>query len=82
MPRRVMQGTVVSDKPDKTIIVKVERRIVHPVYKKIIKRSKKFAAHDAENKHKTGDVVRIRECARISKSKTWEVVDAESTTSE
>jgi small subunit ribosomal protein S17 len=75
-----MQGTVISDKPDKTIIVKVERRIVHPVYKKIIKRSKKFAAHDADNKHKTGDVVRIRECSPISKSKTWEVVDAESTT--
>jgi len=82
MPRRVMQGTVVSDKADKTVVVKVERRIVHPVYKKIIKRSKKFAAHDAENKHKTGDIVRIRECARISKSKTWEVVDAESATSE
>jgi small subunit ribosomal protein S17 len=80
MPRRVMQGTVISDKPDKTIIVKVERRIVHPVYKKIIKRSKKFAAHDADNKHKTGDVVRIRECSPSSKSKTWEVVDAESTT--
>ena len=79
MPRRVMQGTVISDKPDKTIIVKVERRIVHPVYKKIIKRSKKFAAHDADNKHKIGDVVRIRECSPISKSKTWEVVDAEST---
>jgi len=77
-----MQGTVVSDKPDKTIIVKVERRIVHPVYKKIIKRSKKFAAHDAENKHKTGDVVRIRECSPISKSKTWEVVDAELAMSE
>jgi small subunit ribosomal protein S17 len=75
-----MQGTVISDKPDKTIIVKVERRIVHPVYKKIIKRSKKFAAHDADNKHKTGDVVRIRECSPIYKSKTWEVVDAESTT--
>ena len=76
MPRRVMQGTVVSDKADKTVIVKVERRIVHPVYKKIIRRSKRFTAHDAENKHKTGDVVRIRECAPISKRKNWEVVDA------
>ena len=74
MPRRVMQGTVVSDKPDKTIIVKVERRIVHPVYKKIIKRSKKFAAHDPENKCKSGETVRIRECKPISKSKTWEVI--------
>ena len=76
MPRRVMQGTVVSDKADKTVIVKVERRIVHPVYKKIIRLSKRFTAHDAENKHKTGDVVRIRECAPISKRKNWEVVDA------
>ncbi|MBM85114.1 MAG: 30S ribosomal protein S17 [Rhodospirillaceae bacterium] len=76
MPRRMMQGTVVSDKADKTVIVKVERRIVHPVYKKIIRRSKRFAAHDAENKHKTGDLVRIRECAPISKRKTWEVVEA------
>ena len=82
MPRRVMQGTVVSDKPDKTVIVKVERRIVHPVYKKIIKRSKRFAADDSENKDKAGDVVRTRECARISKSKTWEVVDVESATPE
>ena len=63
MPKRTMQGTVVSDKGDKTVTVSVERRIMHPVYKKIITRSKKFAAHDAENRFKKGDSVRIRECA-------------------
>ena len=74
MPKRTMQGTVVSDKADKTVTVSVERRIMHPVYKKIITQSKKFAAHDAENRCKEGDTVRIRECAPISKSKTYEVV--------
>ena len=74
MPKRTMQGTVVSDKADKTITVRVERRIMHPVYKKFITKSKKFAAHDAENHFKEGDAVRIRECAPISKSKTFEVV--------
>ena len=74
MPKRTMQGTVVSDKADKTVTVRVERRIMHPVYKKFITRSKKFAAHDAENRCKEGDSVRIRECAPISKSKTYEVV--------
>ena len=77
MPRRVMQGLVVSDKPDKTIIVQVERRVMHPLYKKYIKRSKKFAAHDPENRCKTGDRVRIRECAPISKSKRFEVLSEE-----
>ena len=75
MPKRELQGIVVSDKADKTVVVKVERRIVHPVYKKIIKRSKRFAAHDENNKHKMGEIVRIRECATRSKRKTWEVVD-------
>ncbi len=70
-----MQGTVVSDKPDKTVIVRVERRVAHPVYKKIVTRSKRFAAHDPENRHKTGDIVRIRECRPISKRKTWEVIE-------
>ena len=65
MPNRTMQGTVVSDKADKTVTVLVERRIMHPVYKKIITKSKKFAAHDAENHFKEGDFVRIRECAPI-----------------
>jgi small subunit ribosomal protein S17 len=74
MPKRTMQGTVVSDKADKTVTVRVERRIMHPVYKKFITKSKKFAAHDAENHFKEGDHVRIRECAPISKSKTFEVV--------
>ena len=74
MPKRTLQGIVVSNKADKTVTVRVERRIMHPVYKKIITRSKKFAAHDAENRFKKGDSVRIRECAPVSKSKTFEVV--------
>ncbi|WP_207457956.1 30S ribosomal protein S17 [Azospirillum sp. SYSU D00513] len=74
MPRRVLQGTVVSDKGDKTIIVLVERRVMHPVYKKFIRQSKKYAAHDEANRFKTGDVVSIVECRPISKRKRWEVV--------
>ena len=74
MPRRVLQGTVVSDKMDKTVTVLVERRVMHPIYKKFIKRSKRYHAHDEGNVHKEGDVVRIRECRPISKSKTWEVI--------
>ena len=74
MPKRVMQGTVVSDKNDKTVTVLVERRIMHPVYKKFITKSKKFAAHDAENRCKQGDTVRIRECTPLSKSKSYEVI--------
>ena len=74
MPRRVLQGTVVSDVNDKTVIVKVERRIMHPVYKKYITRSKRYAAHDAENVCKVGDVVRIQECRPLSKTKRWEVL--------
>jgi small subunit ribosomal protein S17 len=69
-----MQGVVVSDKQDKTVVVKVERRVMHPLYKKFIKRSKKFAAHDPENACKEGDKVRIRECRPISKRKRWEVL--------
>jgi len=74
MPRRVMQGKVVSDAPDKTVVVVVERRVKHPVYKKIIRKSKKYHAHDEANACKAGDVVRIRECRPISKKKCWEVV--------
>jgi len=74
MPRRVMQGTVVSDKMDKTVVVKVERKVMHPIYKKFIRRSKKYAAHDEANAVKTGDSVKIRECKPISKRKCWEVV--------
>ena len=75
MPRRVLQGTVVSDKGDKTITVLVERRIMHPIYKKYIRKSKKYAAHDENNAHKTGDVVEIIECRPISKRKRWTVVE-------
>jgi small subunit ribosomal protein S17 len=74
MPRRILQGVVTSDKGDKTVVVSVERRIVHPIYKKYIKRSKKFMAHDEGNACKVGDTVRIRECRPISKRKRWEVV--------
>lgn len=77
MPRRVLQGVVVSDKGDKTITVLVERRVMHPVYKKFIKLSKKYRAHDEANACQIGDTVRIRECRPISKSKTWEVVGDE-----
>jgi small subunit ribosomal protein S17 len=74
MPKRILQGVVVSDKGDKTITVRVERRMMHPIYKKFIRRSKKFAAHDENNTAKIGDVVRIRECAPISKTKKWELI--------
>ncbi len=77
MPRRVLQGVVTSDKGDKTIVVSVERRVMHPLYKKFIRRSKKFMAHDETNACKVGDIVRIRECRPISKRKSWEVVSEE-----
>ncbi len=75
MPRRVMIGTVVSDKMDKTVVVRVDRRVTHPLYKKIITRSKKFAAHDENNSCAIGDQVRIRECRPLSRSKTFEVIE-------
>ena len=74
MPRRVLQGIVVSDKMDKTIVVQVERRVMDPIYKKFVRRTKKYAAHDENNVHKVGETVRIRECRPISKTKRWEVV--------
>jgi len=74
MPKRILQGVVVSDAMDKTVVVRVERRVMHPVYKKFIRRSKKYAAHDETNSKKVGDVVRIEECRPISKTKTWTVV--------
>ena len=74
MPRRVLQGIVVSDANDKTITVRIERRVMHPVYKKFIVQSKKYAAHDEHNRFKVGDTVRIRECRPLSKRKRWEVV--------
>ncbi len=74
MPRRVMEGRVVSDKSDKTITVLIERRIMDPVYKKFVRRSKKYAAHDEGNAFRIGDYVKIEECAPISKSKRWKVI--------
>jgi small subunit ribosomal protein S17 len=74
MPRRVLSGRVTSDKMDKTVTVLVDRRIIHPLYKKFIRRSKKYAAHDELNECKVGDMVRIEECKPISKRKTWTVV--------
>ena len=76
MPKRILQGTVTSDKNDQTVTVLVERRFTHPVLKKTIRKSKKYRAHDAENQFKTGDSGRIQECAPISKTKRWEVVTA------
>jgi len=76
MPRRVLKGVVVSKKCDKTATVKVERRVMHTMYKKYITRSKKYAAHDPENGTHEGDVVFIRECRPISKTKHWEIVQA------
>ena len=74
MPKRILTGKVTSSKSDKTITVLVERKIMHPMYKKFVTKSKKFAVHDGENKFKVGDVVNIRECAPISKNKRFEVI--------
>jgi len=75
MPKRVLTGTVVSDKGDKTVVVRVERRVKHPLYGKIIKLSKKYHAHDEGNAFKAGEQVRIQECAPLSKLKSWTVLD-------
>jgi small subunit ribosomal protein S17 len=75
MPSRVLIGRVTSDKMDKTVTVLVDRRVMHPRYKKFIRRSKKYAAHDEANLCKSGDVVRIVECPPISKRKTWRVIE-------
>jgi small subunit ribosomal protein S17 len=74
MPKRVLTGRVVSDKMDKTVTVLVERRVMHPLYKKFIRRSKKYAAHDEANLCKDGDLVQIEECPPLSKRKAWMVV--------
>ena len=74
MPKRIMQGTVVSDKAEKTVVVRVDRRFMHRLYKKVIRRSKRYTAHDEANVHKVGDVVRIRECRPVSRRKRWEVL--------
>lgn len=75
MPKRILQGVVVSDKQEKTVVVLVERQVMHPVYKKFIKRSKKYAAHDENNQYKVGDNVKIIECRPISKNKCWTVLE-------
>ena len=75
MPKRVLTGRVTSDKMDKTVTVLVDRRVMHPIYKKFNRRSKKYAAHDEANLCKTGDTVRIEECRPISKRKTWMVIE-------
>ena len=75
MPKRILQGVVVSDKADKTIVVNVERRFTHPAMKKTVRRTKKYHAHDEANTAKIGDVVRIEECRPISKSKTWNLLN-------
>jgi small subunit ribosomal protein S17 len=74
MPKRVLQGTVVSDANAKTVVVEVERRFIHPVMGKTVRRSKKYHAHDEAKTYKKGDLVRIRECRPISKLKRWEVI--------
>ena len=71
MPRRVLQGVIVSDKNDKTVLVKVEERVMHPIYKKYVKLHKKYAAHDESNSCKVGDIVKIIESRPISKTKKW-----------
>ncbi|WFR96614.1 30S ribosomal protein S17 [Rhizobium tumorigenes] len=77
MPKRILQGVVVSDKNEKTVVVRVERRFAHPLLQKTVRRSKKYKAHDENNTYKTGDMVSIEECAPISKDKTWTVVSAQ-----
>jgi len=75
MPKRILIGTVVSEKPDKTVVVQVERKVKHPLYGKIIRRSKKYHAHDEDNAFRAGETVRIEETSPYSKLKTWRVVD-------
>jgi small subunit ribosomal protein S17 len=81
MPKRILEGVVVSDKPDKTVVVRVERTFLHPVMKKTVRRSKKYHAHDELNAYKAGEVARIVECAPRSKLKTWEVLPKEAAAS-
>ncbi|MBE89054.1 MAG: 30S ribosomal protein S17 [Rhodospirillaceae bacterium] len=74
MSKRVLQGQVLKDAKDKSVVVRVERKIKHPLYQKFIRRSKKYMAHDEDNRCKAGDVVRIQECRPLSKRKSWEVL--------
>lgn len=80
MPKRVLQGVVVSDVNDKTVVVRVDRRFAHPLFKKTVRRSKKYHVHDELNSKKNGDLVQIRECTPISKKKCWEIVTDSTTT--
>lgn len=75
MPKRLLQGVVVSDKAEKSVVVRVERRFTHPLLKKVVRRSKRYMAHDENNAHKEGETVWIQESAPISKSKRWKVVE-------
>jgi small subunit ribosomal protein S17 len=75
MPKRVLTGNIVSDKGDKTVVVLVERKVKHPLYGKIIRRSKKYHAHDEGNEYKAGETVRIEETAPVSRLKTWKVIE-------
>lgn len=75
MPKRILQGVVVSDKNDKTVVVQVERRFTHPVLRKTVRLTKKYHAHDETNASKEGDIVRIEEAAPISKKKRWRVLE-------
>ena len=75
MPKRILVGTVVSDKTDKTVVVRVERKVKHPMYGKIIRRTKKYHAHDEDNAVKVGETVRIEETRPLSKLKTWKVIE-------
>lgn len=75
MPRRVLTGKIVSDKMEKTVVVRIDRRVMHPLYKKIITKSKKYAAHDESDNLSVGDTVRIRECRPISRIKRFEVIE-------
>jgi small subunit ribosomal protein S17 len=77
MPKRILQGTVVSAKNDKTVVVRVERRFTHPLLKKVVRRSKRFHAHDESNALTEGDMVRIQECAPVSKKKKWTVLNGD-----
>lgn len=79
MPKRILHGIIVSDKSDKTVVVKVERRYSHPLLQKTVRQSKKYKAHDAENVFKVGDAVLIQECAPISKDKCWIVISDNTT---
>ena len=77
MPKRILQGTVVSNKAEKTIVIAVERRFTHPVLKKVVRRTKKYMAHDEHNTAKEGDIVWIQECRPLSKNKSWELLPSQ-----